>query len=308
MAIEWWLVPNASSTRVLSRLIAEAAWHRQPPRPHVTLFSLEHTNTTIKELVDVTKRIVAETKPLISLEEAGVHVGESMIYLALKPTIEVNTLRTDLLEAIGAPTDTEGPAFPHVPLYYGVEDEQDVVAKMMPHKMDVRHDGSIEVVGLQSPLKLTELWIVGIPDEHLITWKVFHKQSLAGPNLANFARRFPRRLSRPDTSVLGVPNPPPPPPPPPPRRRYLASFRSGRSGSSGSCGSAESLNDSAPAPSPPPASSPSLSSPTPPPSPPLSSSLPSLPPFPPLPPSPPHTQDIANPIATGKRQPDVPTD
>jgi hypothetical protein len=50
--------------------------------------------------------------------------------------------------------------------------------------INIHSDGLLEVVGLESRLDLTEVWIVNIPTDQLMDWKVLYKQALAGAELA----------------------------------------------------------------------------------------------------------------------------
>jgi hypothetical protein len=191
--IAWWLVPNAPSAKTLQSAIKKAAAPHNSPTfpPHVTLFSLKNTDKTVEEFAKVTQAVIDEVKAPISLEEAGVQVGETFhqsVYLALKPTDELTILRANLLEAVGAPADTESPAFPHASLYYGEgskEDKHHVVAQMLDAcAVDIRHDGLIEVTGLESRLELTEVWIVNIATAQPADWEVLHKLALSGAEVA----------------------------------------------------------------------------------------------------------------------------
>lgn len=185
-------MPNAPSAKTLQSAIKKAAAHGSLTfPPHVTLFSLAKTDGTVDELAKVTQAVIAEVKAPISLEEAGVQVGETFhqsVYLALQPTEELTILRANLLKAIGAPANTESPAFPHASLFYGEgsnEDKHHVVAKMMDARaVDICHDGSIEVTGLESRLELTEVWIVNIATPQPADWEVLHKLALAGAEVA----------------------------------------------------------------------------------------------------------------------------
>jgi len=187
-------VPNAPSATTLHRAIKKtAAKHNSPTfHPHVPLFSLNQTDKTVEELAKAMKPVVAGVKSPISLEEAGVQVGATFhqsVYLALKPVPELTALRDSLLRAVNPPAETESGAFPHAPLYYGAgsnEDKHHVVAQMMDAcTVDIRHDGLIEVTGLQSRLDLSEVWIVHIASEHPESWKVLHKEAIAGAEIAN---------------------------------------------------------------------------------------------------------------------------
>ena len=159
--------------------------------PHVTLFSLNDTDKTRNELVNITRSVVAEVEAPISLEGAGVQIGEAFhesVYLALKSTAGLMALRTNFLKAVGAQTNTESPESPHASLYYGegsIERNTHVVRTMMEARViNIRSDGLLDVVGLELRLDLTEIWIVDIPTDQPMDWKVVYKQALVGAKLA----------------------------------------------------------------------------------------------------------------------------
>jgi 2'-5' RNA ligase len=134
IAIAWWLVPNVSCATTLHS--TTAARHDSPMfHPHVTLFLLNDTDKTTKELANIAQTVIARVEAPISLEEAGVQAGETFdqsVYLALKPTSELMTLRANLLKAAGAPASTKSPAFPHASLYYG--EGQSATTSMLSEK------------------------------------------------------------------------------------------------------------------------------------------------------------------------------
>ena len=145
----------------------------------------------VEELIKLTQPVVAEVRAPISVEQAGVTVGETFhqsVYLALNLTPELRTIRANLLKAVGAPADLESPAFPHASLYYGdgsSEDKHRVVVQMMDAgTLDILGNGSIEVTRLGPRFELTEVWIVDIVSQQPASWKVLHKQALAGGELA----------------------------------------------------------------------------------------------------------------------------
>ena len=180
-------MPNALSARLLRVINKTAAQHNSPTfPPHVELFSL-NTDKTIEEFVEITQPVVDEARAPISLQQAGVKVDQTSVYLALKPSTELETLRSNLLKALGAPADTESPAFPHLSLYYGegpMRNKYEVVARMVDSRtVDVWNDGMLEVEGLES-LGLTEIWIMDIRTEDPASWMVYHKQDLIRSELA----------------------------------------------------------------------------------------------------------------------------
>ena len=184
-------MPNALSARLLRNVINKTAAHHNSPTfpPHVELFSL-NTDKTIEEFVEITQPVVDEARAPISLQQAGVRVGDTFhrsVYLALVPSIELTTLRSNLLNALGVPADMERPVFPHLALYYGEgskDGKYDVVYQMMEScTVDIMKNGMIEVAGLES-LGLTEMWIVDIRTEDPAGWMVLHKQALIGSELA----------------------------------------------------------------------------------------------------------------------------
>jgi len=146
----------------------------------------------VEELIKITQPVVAEARAPISVEQAGVTVGETFhqsIYLTLNLTAELRTIRANLLKAVGAPADLESPGFPHASLYYGdgsSEDKHHVVVQMKDAgALDILGDGSIEVTRLGPRFELTEVWIVDIVSQQPASWKVLHKQALAGGELAS---------------------------------------------------------------------------------------------------------------------------
>jgi len=109
--IAWWLVPSASSAILLQNTIKESApkHYGSTFHLHMALFALENINNTIEELAKATQPVTAETKTPIYLRQAGSEIGGNLdrtIYQALYPTAELETLRANLLEAVGASGNT----------------------------------------------------------------------------------------------------------------------------------------------------------------------------------------------------------
>ena len=179
--LAWWLVPSASSTRLLQNAIKEAApkHYGSTFHLHVTLFSLENADKTIEDLLKATQPVIAETKTPISLKQAGPQAGGNFnrtIYLALYPTAELKTLRANLLEAIGAPSN------PYSPIYYG--GRSDGGWRPVVRLMDAHVVFDEKFLGLGKVLDFTEVWIVDVTTEQPASWKVLHKQALAGTEIA----------------------------------------------------------------------------------------------------------------------------
>jgi len=235
VVLELWLVPNVADAKVLHSIISKAAArHDSPPtHPHVTLFSLDEKDET--KLKEITQTVVAGVKKPISLDVGGVLVGETLhqsVYLELKSTNELGTLRTSLLGALGNPTNTDYPAFPHIPLYYGkgaTFENQSVVTNLLAARfLDTRNDGMVEVMGLKSPLDLTEVWIVNIAPENPAGWTPRHRLSIAGAELAPYPlppaspTTSRRETGESATSPGNSPTSPGPPSPMTPRVRHSA--------------------------------------------------------------------------------------
>ena len=214
-------MPKAPSAKTLHTVVKKTAAHYNSPTfyPHVTLFSLKDTDKTGEALVKLTHPVVAAFKSPISLEQAGVQVGETYhqsVYLALSPADELTTLREDLLKALGAPAGTGSSAFPHASLYYGEgskDAKSDVVTQMMEAgTVDINKKGVIEITGLEPRFDFTEIWIVNIANEHPDSWKVLHKEPLGSEELAASLPPSPVVQTppsrQPSTSTSGSPTAP----------------------------------------------------------------------------------------------------
>ncbi|KAF8308304.1 hypothetical protein DL93DRAFT_2087058 [Clavulina sp. PMI_390] len=192
MGITWWLVPTAASAKPIEAAINEAhTRHHGPSFPaHVTLFSLPSTSKTNDALIQATKSTLATSSPgtVITLAQGQVTIGETFhqsVFLALKPTQPLTSLRTALLKATGASTKTESANFPHASLYYGdgsSEDKHHVVAHLMDaQKVDIALDGTLEVSSLPAEgVSFDAVWIMDIGGKNPSDWKVIHKEPLSG--------------------------------------------------------------------------------------------------------------------------------
>ena len=145
---------------------------------------LDIKNKSLEELKGITHTVVADSafNSPISLDQERVQVGDTFhqsVYLELNSTKELVELRSNLLNALGAPANTETPAFPHAPLHYGEghqDDKHRLVTQMT--QLDTRGDGAVVVKGLNSRLDLTQLWIVDIIADDPASWVVLHEEAL----------------------------------------------------------------------------------------------------------------------------------